>query len=175
MRKEILRCAMAIGLGMLIAVGVRNLVAEAFEVPSGSMEDTISIGARVIGEKVSYLFRDPARGEIVTFVDPENEDKLLVKRIIGLPGDVVEFSGGKVWINGKVLDEPYVVGETYPLQAMTNYAGVSIYTLGEDEYFMMGDNREDSQDSRVFGPVKRDAILTHVVVCFWPLDKIALL
>ena len=127
---------------------------------------------------------DPQPGDIVTFEDPETADaapqnrRILIKRVIATPGQTVELQDGKVVVDGQVLDEPYAVGESWPLpvQSGTLQEPVTFpYTLGEDEYWVMGDNRENSLDSRFFGPISRDAVTSRAWVIFWPPSEMKVL
>ena len=113
-------------------------------VPSGSMETTIPTRSLLVSWRLPYLVGDPAleRGDIVTF-QSEELGKLLVKRVVGLPGDRISFRDGKVYINGTELDEPYL-----PRQGITNVRGSASFTVPEECYFMLGDNRGGSDDSR---------------------------
>ena len=113
-------------------------------VPSGSMETTIPTRSLLVSWRLPYLVGDPAleRGDIVTF-QSEELGKLLVKRVVGLPGDRISFRDGKVYINGAELDEPYL-----PRQGITNVRGSASFTVPEECYFMLGDNRGGSDDSR---------------------------
>ena len=113
-------------------------------VPSGSMETTIPTRSLLVSWRLPYLVGDPAleRGDIVTF-QSEELGKLLVKRVVGLPGDRISFRDGKVYINGTELDEPYL-----PRQGITSVRGSASFTVPEECYFMLGDNRGGSDDSR---------------------------
>lgn len=168
LRRDVLKWFLAIGVGILASVLFRVYVAEAFEVPTGSMLNTIQLNDRIIGEKVSYLFRDPQRGDIVTFPSKTEPGMILVKRIIGLPGETLTLHEGQVYVDGHLLDEPYVTGPTFPAYG----EGLDgAYVLGPDEYWVMGDNRTNSSDSRFFGPISREDILTHVCLVFWPFSE----
>ena len=136
-----------------------------------SMSPTIpACDGRWLGEGFTYRFRDPHRGEIVVIhtrgqlggpvvPDPKARDLNLGKRVIGIPGDSVVGRGGRVFVNGRKADD--IPTDPFPLTS-----------LGEREYFVLGDNRSFSQDSRDFGPVPRDAIFGRVVLIYWPLDRI---
>lgn len=156
-----------------VSWGLRSFVIEPFEIPSASMEQTIQIGDRVFAEKLSNYFGNPQPGEIVTFESPEVAGRVLIKRLIATPGQTVDIKEGKLYIDGKVQDEAYTGGK--PTEVLETAPGVSIkypYTLKEREYWVMGDNRTNSADSRYFGPIERRSIFGHAVVCFWPLNRI---
>lgn len=132
----ILVFAIALGLSQFIT----RVIILQVEVPSGSMQDTIKVGDRVVALRLSYVFGNPKRGDIVVFPFPDDESVDYIKRIIGLPGETITGKNGLVYINGEPLDEPYVMdkldGDFGP------------YVIPEDSYFMMGDNRNNSEDSR---------------------------
>ncbi len=111
------------------------------QVTSGSMEHTIMTGDRVIGLRVSYWFETPQRGDIVFFKNPDDESEIFVKRVIGLPGETVEIKGGVTYIDGVAIEEPYLAEPARELD-------FGPYTFPEGCFFMMGDNRNNSSDSR---------------------------
>lgn len=137
------------------------------EVPSGSMRDTIWEGDRLFGFRLAYKFSEPERGDIVIFKFPDDETQNYVKRVIGLPNDIVQIKGGRVYINGDELDEPYIKdyifddGETYT------------YIVPEGCYFMLGDNRNNSKDSRywVNTYVKKEKIVAKVILRYYSGEK----
>jgi signal peptidase I len=150
-----------------VAVGIRTWVVQTFYIPSASMEPTLMIGDRILVDKVSYHLHAVHRGDIVVFSTPPGEDagpnvKDLVKRVIGLPGETVSSAGGKVVINGQPLSEPWLVSGTVTV-------GITPQKIPPDEYFVMGDNRSDSQDSRFFGPIHGSIIVGRVVLKIWPV------
>jgi signal peptidase I len=168
-------------IAVLIAVLLRTFVVQTFFIPSGSMEPTLQIGNRIVVDKLSYAFHSVHRGDIVVFARPPREDCAgppvadLVKRVIGLPGETISLSGhGDVVINGKRLDETWlpssVQGTTYPGPAGNDYALDHPYKIPANEYFVMGDNRDDSCDSRFWGPISGSLIVGKVDVRIWPLS-----
>lgn len=165
--KEILSWVKVIIIAIVIAFAIDFFIIANASVPSGSMEDTIPTSARIIGLRLDYLFEDPKRGDIVIFKYPDDESTDYVKRIIGLPGETVEIKDGKVYINGSdtPLDEPYVKG--------TPTGDFGPYHVPEDCYFMMGDNREDSWDSRYWDNtyVQRSKIVAKVYFMYFPKFK----
>ena len=149
---------------------VKIHVAEPFSIHSPSMEPALRPGDRVIVDKLRYRLADPRRGDVVVFDKPAQtggsaEVKDLVKRIIALPGDEIEVRDGIVYLNGKVLKEPY-------LRQGTVTTDVARQRLPDDRYWLMGDHREVSEDSRQFGPVPRSAILGRALVRIWPPSDI---
>ena len=153
---------------IILAILMRIFVIESYQVPSGSMMETIHIGDRLIGEKVSYRFTEPKRGDIVTFMDDGGAQgaDILVKRVIATAGQTVDFTeDGKVVVDGEVLDEPYTLGKpSYPLDSSITYP----YQVPEGHIWVMGDNRTNSGDSRVFGAVSLDVVTSHVIFIYWP-------
>lgn len=135
-----------------------------------SMEPTFEDAERLVVSRLHYLFGQPARGNIVVFnsVERPNGD-MLIKRIIGLPGETVEIRDSRVYINGAVLDEPYIKELCIPARCQD-----AVWELGPDEYFVMGDNRNGSSDSRKFGPVPADHLVGEVVFRYWPLHRFGL-
>ena len=128
-------------------------------VPTGSMTNTIMEHDRLIGFRLSYVFSEPERGDIIIFKYPDNEKENFVKRVIGIPGDVIEISDGHVTVNGEVLDEPYI---REPMETPTELT----YIVPEDSYFVMGDNRNNAKDSRYWQTtkkIKKDQILAKAI------------
>ena len=157
----------------------RTYVLEPFEVPTGSMLETIQLGDRLYGEKISYRFREPEQGEIVMFREPTDDTTILVKRVIATAGQEIDLIDGKVYVDGEELDEPYVSGkETYPLgrHASNLSADPSFpYTVPEGCVWVMGDNRTNSLDSRYFGPVPCENLVARAFLVYLPLSNFKLL
>jgi len=167
--------ALAFGFAWLF----NTFVASYFIVPTGSMLETIQLNDRLVGEKVSYHFREPAQGDIVTFLDPRDNTTLLCKRVIATGGQVLDLRDGTVYVDGQPLDEPYTAGK--PSEPLADYASnlagpISYpYTIPEGMVWVMGDNRTNSKDSRYFGPVSRESIVARGMFVYWPLSNIKLL
>ena len=163
--KEIFEWVKIIVSAALIAFVLNTFIIANSEVPSGSMENTIMTGDRVIGSRLSYRFEDPKRGDIAIFLFPDNEKIYYVKRIIGLPGETVDIVDGKVYINGsdEPLDEPYIREPMIPEAPMH-------FEVPENSYFMMGDNRNYSMDARRWENtyVKREKIIAKVLFRYFP-------
>ncbi len=156
--------------------GLRTFVVGTYEIPSGSMLDTIQIGDRVFSEKVSYYFRDPEQGDIITFADPENPQRTLIKRVIAVGGQTVDLKDGYVYVDGKKLDEPYTEGkQSLPLNTAYGVSVTYPYTVPDGYLWVMGDNRTNSADSRYFGAVSKDSVTGHANFTFWPLNRIGIL
>jgi signal peptidase I len=140
-----------------------NLATVRFIVQGPSMEPNFEDNQFLIVSRVKYLLGEPQRGDIVVFHYPGNTEEDYIKRVIGLPGEVVEIYDTLVYVNGVPLDEPYINEPCRPEQCRDN-----LWELGPDEYFVMGDNRNRSEDSRRFGPVPREFIVGEVFVRYWP-------
>jgi signal peptidase I len=167
-----------------VAVLLRTFVVQTFFIPSGSMEPTLQIGDRILVNKLSYHLHGVDRGDIVVFSRPPAENcggpevNDLVKRVIGLPGDVISLSGGYVYIDGKRLDESWLPtseqGVTSAGPAGTASDLAHPYRIPANDYFVMGDNRTDSCDSRYWGPISKSLIVGKVEVRVWPISSIKL-
>jgi signal peptidase I len=173
--KALVEWVLVIGGALLLAMLIRTFLLAAFFIPSGSMIATLNEGDRVLVNKLSYNLHDINRGDIVVFERPPNEPdtgiKDLIKRVIGLPGDVVEARDGRVVINGRYLDEPYVHCPTPgELTCTDSFEGKPV---PEGELFVMGDNRTASSDSRVFGTISADLVVGRAFVKVWPLNDIS--
>ncbi len=169
----LLRLVVLVAAVIVIVWALRTYVFQTYEVPSGSMEETIMPGDMVFAEKVSYYMHEPETGDIVTFDDPQIASRVLIKRCIAVGGQTVNINDydGLVYVDGEPLSEPYVEGETYTLNG-----GVSFpYTVPDGYIWVMGDNRENSQDSRYFGAIPISSVNGHGVLVYWPLDEIGLL
>ena len=145
---------------------VRPFVVEAFWIPSASMVPTLKYGDRVLVNKFIYRFTEPQRGDIIVFKSVEGDGQDLIKRVVGVPGDEIAVRGGTLFVNGEPQKEPYV-NKKYPDRSF--YAPT---TVPKDHVFAMGDNRANSQDSRVFGPVPEKNIEGEAFLRFWPPDRI---
>jgi signal peptidase I len=148
---------------LLLALVVHLFLAQATVVYGQSMEPNLYPYQRLIIDKVSYLVRSPIRNDIVV-LDLPSMNEMLVKRIVGMPGETVEIREGIVIIDGQPLPEPFPHDLSY--QNMTSLR------LGPLQYFVLGDNRDNSNDSRAFGPVDRQYIVGRVWMRYWPLDQL---
>jgi signal peptidase I len=173
---------------LVLTVLVKGFLVQAFFIPSRSMEPTLDVGDRVVVNRLAYRVGDPAHGQVVVFLRPTGSDQAptagpiswvrravaqglggtppgsedLIKRVVGLPGDVLEGRDGHLWRNGRLVKEPYLRPNTFT----SDFKKVRIKP---DNYWVMGDNREDSADSRVFGPVHRSALVGRAVLTVWPV------
>jgi signal peptidase I len=154
-------------LDLIVLVGaiyaLVNLATVRFVVDGPSMEPSFYNGQFLIVSRVSYLVSDPQRGDVVVFHYPRNTEEDYIKRVIGLPGDTVEIRDTEVYVNGQQLEEPYINEPCRPERCRD-----SVWELGPDEFFVMGDNRNRSQDSRDFSAVPREFVVGQVFVRYWP-------
>jgi signal peptidase I len=162
-----------LGAAVLIAVLLRTFVVQTFYIPSESMVPTLQKNDRVVVNKLSYKLHEIKRHDIVVFTTPpmvNPEFKDLVKRVIGLPGDKVQGKKGRLYVNGKVQDEDYLpAGDDGTTDAF------GPITVPPDTVWVMGDNRRNSEDSRVFGPIPQNTIVGRVFVRIWPPSRVDLL
>jgi signal peptidase I len=160
-----------------VALLIQAYLVKPYRIPSPSMEDTLLIGDRVLVDRISWRFSEPARGDIVVFHSPV-PGPVLIKRVVGMPGDTLSLRDGAVYVNGKRLAEPYVRrvdGRPEPTEPFPNglpWALQQPYTVPADSYFMMGDNRTDSGDSRALGPIARDRFVGRAFARYWPLGRV---
>ncbi|MBO8137732.1 MAG: signal peptidase I [Desulfotomaculum sp.] len=152
-------------IAVILAVIIRTFIVEPFYIPSGSMEPTLMINDRIIVSKVSYYFGEPERGDIVVFKYPKDPSKNFVKRLIGKPGDVVELRSSKLYVNGQEVPENYLLPGI-------RYADYGPVKIPDGHYLMLGDNRNNSEDSRYWGFLPEDLIIGKAVLIYWPIDRI---
>ena len=163
MKKEILSWIGCFVVAILAALFIVTFIGQRVQVDGHSMEDTLQDRDNLICDKLSYRFSDPERFDIVVIYPNDQKDKRWIKRIIGMPGETVRIDEeGNIYINGEILEEHY--GREVILDPQE-------ITLGEDEYWCMGDNRNHSSDSRVIGPVSRNHILGKAFIRIYPFSK----
>ncbi len=164
---EILQFAL---IALIIVVPIRTFIAQPFIVSGASMEDTFHSGEYLIVDQASYYFSKPERGDVIIFKYPRDTSKFFIKRIIALPGDTIKIENGKVTLytdeyeSGIVLEEPYVKS----MEASVNIEE----TLEDGEYFVMGDNRDQSSDSRIWGTLQEEHIVGRALVRLFPLHEL---
>jgi signal peptidase I len=175
-RRTLIEWGAIVVVAVLAALLLRAFVVQPYYIPSGSMEPTLHVGDKVLVNKLSYNFHPVHRGDIVVFKTPPDDNspgiKDLIKRVIGLPGETI-WSGpsGAIFINGRQLSEPWLSPEARanpgpPIQRMVIPAG---------DYFVMGDNRSNSTDSRMFGPISKGLIVGRAFLRVWPLSRLGTL
>ena len=179
MKKKILKELLSTGLYLLFVLLLTWLlitfVVQRTEVDGSSMEGTLSHGDNLFVDKISYRFNEPERFDIIVFPFQYKEDTYYIKRIIGMPGETVQIDEqGNIYIDGEILKESYGLEVIKPENI--GRAAEPI-TLGEDEYFVMGDNRNNSSDSRtdIVGNIHREDIIGRAWVRIWPFEKMGVL
>ena len=185
-RRNLLEWGVLILAALVIALVIKSFLFQAFFIPSESMTPTLKVGDRVLVNKLSYDLHDVNRGDIIVFEAPPSAQsagiKDLVKRAIALPGETITTDGdGHIVIDGRRLDEPYLPAGTIsrisdvPPGCGTPANGGAGCVVPKGHVFMMGDNRENSQDSHVFGPIDEETIIGRVFVRIWPISGLGLL
>lgn len=177
-------------IAVVLALFARTFVVQAFKIPTGSMEPNLLIGDHLLVNKFVFApslsrlesallpNRDIRRGDIIVFKYPEEPERDFIKRVIGLPGETIELRNKKVYVNGAAIDEPYAhflfpaspEGQAKPWDLRETYGPV---TVPSDQLFMMGDNRDNSQDSRFWGFLPRSFVKGRALVIYWSFDEAA--
>jgi signal peptidase I len=188
-RKSVLREYFeSIVIAVILALFVRTWVVQAFKIPTGSMENNLLIGDHLLVNKFVFgptplaigrtllPVRSPRRGDIVVFKFPDQPDRDFIKRVIGLPGETIELRNKKVYVDGRALDEPYVHFLTPPSTAGQEVTSLDVrerygpVTVPPDQYFVMGDNRDNSEDSRYWGFLPRSYIKGKALIIYWSYE-----
>ncbi|MGK7919676.1 MAG: signal peptidase I [Trichodesmium sp.] len=159
-------------IALLLSLLVRILIAEPRYIPSNSMIPTLEVGDRLVVEKVSYHFHPPTKGDIIVFQPPQQlqrygykKNQAFIKRVIGLPGDTIKIENGLVYINDQPLSENYIAEPP-------EYSLATSVTVPKNQYFVMGDNRNNSNDSHVWGFLPRKNIIGRAIFRFWPYQRV---
>ena len=166
---ELLEWIKTLGIAAVLAVGIRTFIVEPRYIPTGSMIPTLKVNDRLLVEKVTYRFREPQRGDIVVFSPTETLQESgytddFIKRVIGLPGDTIEVRDGKVFVNTRPIVEEYIL-------APPAYRFGPV-TVPEEQYLVLGDNRNNSYDSHEWGFVPRSNFIGRAAFRFYPFDRI---
>ncbi len=175
----------AIVIAILIAFFIRTFVVQAFKIPSGSMKPTLLVGDHILvnkfiyGVKMPYLrntilpFRDPKRGDIIVFIYPEDRSKDFIKRVVGVPGDTLEIRDKRIFLNGLpfndghgVYTDPLIIPGA--LQPRDNFGPI---TVPRESLFVMGDNRDESYDSRFWGFVEKKDVMGKAMIIYWSWNR----
>ena len=168
--KSVLReYAEALIVAVLLALVIRTFVVQAFKIPSGSMLATLQIGDHILVNKFLYYFTLPQRGDIIVFKFPQDETRDFIKRVIALPGDRLEIRGKQVVINGVPLTEPYAVHSDGPFARGAEQEHLGPLVIPPGKLFMMGDNRDHSMDSRVWGLLDEGKIKGKAFIVYFSL------
>lgn len=170
----VIELAEVVIISLAIILPIRYFLVQPFYVKGASMEPTFDDHEYLIIDEISYRFRDIERGEVVVFRYPNDPRQYFIKRIVGLPGETVTVKDRQVIISSGDDPEGYVLDESEYLPPDRITSGDKTVTLGEEEYFVLGDNRGSSLDSRTFGPLPERHIVGRVWVRGWPLDRVTL-
>jgi signal peptidase I len=196
---SLLELVMIVVVALGLALTIQAFIVKPFRIPSGSMLPTLDVGERVLVDRVSYRFSEPSRGDIIVFKPPKGADQggicgnprepddghpcstptsqrsnqNFIKRVVAVPGDRLFLKDGRVYIDGKRQDEPFVDPEFDPNCDKCNLPRA--ITIPPDHFFMMGDNRDESEDSRYWGPVPKKWIIGNAFATYWPPKKIGTL
>ena len=195
-KSSIVELFIIVPIALLLALAIQAFLVKPFRIPSESMVPTLSVNQRVLVDRVTFRFSDPHRGDVVVFKAPQGADENLcgvqhsedqacpkpteeqsdenfIKRVVAVPGDRLQVIEGRVYINGKRQDEPFLNEDTDFNCEICNLR--EPVTIPPDHFFMMGDNRGESADSREWGPVPEDWIVGNAFFTYWPPSKIGIL
>ena len=184
-KSKVREYAESIIIAILLALVIRTYMVQAFKIPSGSMEDTLAIGDHLLVSKFMYgtkvpfsanrilKIRDPRRDDVIVFEYPEDPSKDFIKRVVGTPGDLVEGKDKKVYINGKLYENPHEIHKEKDVipKEMNPRDTFGPVTVPAGSYFVMGDNRDRSYDSRFWGFVSNDRIKGLALIKYWSWDQ----
>jgi signal peptidase I len=163
--RMVLEVVVIVAAAFAIAMLVQAFAVKPFTIHQISMQPTLLEGDRVLINRLVYHFRDPERGDVVVFDSPVQEDEDLVKRVVAVAGDSVAIKGGVLYVNGEPQQEPYLAESPFDGVDMTE--GV----VPEGRVFVMGDNRNNSGDSRLFGPIDTESIIGAAFAIYWPISR----
>lgn len=166
-RETVYEYAKAIIAALIVALFIITFLVQGFYIPSGSMRPTLEVGDRIIVNKFIYRFQDPERSQIIVFRYPVEPNRKFIKRVIGVGGDKIEIIGGQVFVNDTLLEEEYTLTPGF-----SNYGPI---VVPEDNYFVLGDNRNNSEDSRFWGFVPQENVVGQALLIFWPISRTKLL
>jgi signal peptidase I len=162
-------------ISLVIIIPIRYFLIQPFYVKGASMEPNFFDHEYLIIDEISYRFNPPKRGDIIVFRYPRNPQEYFIKRIIGLPGEKVQFKDGEVYVFNKQHPDGYILKEAYlPVGTKTYNTSDDMITMSDNEFFVMGDNRNSSKDSRTFGPVDKSFLTGRVMLRGWPFNRVNL-
>jgi signal peptidase I len=162
-----------IAIALLISLPIRFFIAEPFIVNGASMDPTFATGQFLIVDRLSYRFNEPKRGDVIVFRYPNNPSTYYIKRIIGLPGEKLRADNGKISIENKDNASSSPLVEAYIGDSHRSYDNF-VTSLDDDQYFVMGDNRRESSDSRAWGPLQKDLIIGRPALRLYPITKLSI-
>ena len=160
--RTVVEIVVIVAAAFAIALLVQAFLVKPFTIHQVSMRPTLEDGDRILLNRLTYHFRGPARGDIIVLHSPISMNEDLVKRIVGVAGDRLSVAGGKLYVNGVAQDEPYLLEQNFDGEMPET-------TVPSGEVFVMGDNRNNSGDSRLFGPISTDSIIGSAFVVYWPI------
>ncbi|MFA6981938.1 MAG: signal peptidase I [Patescibacteria group bacterium] len=169
--KESLKDFLKLGVITAVIFVLTNVfVGELMVISGSSMEPNFHDNEQILSEKISYRFTQPRRGQIVVVKHPTEKGRLIIKRIVGLPGETMLISHGQIFIDGTKLEEPYMPLEVDSEGRNAIPTGVN-FKIPENSYVVLGDNREDSIDSREWGPINKNSIIGRTILVYYPLTE----
>jgi signal peptidase I len=167
--REVVSYLFTIALALFLITALKLFIVDIYAVPTGSMSPTIAVNDRIIAEKISYHFTPIRQFDVVTFIDPINPERTLVKRVIAVGGQTVDLRDGYVFVDGTALNEPYTLNRpSYPLGTVGGREIRYPYLVPEGCIWVMGDNRTDSADSRYFGSIDVSSVSGRSILVAWP-------
>lgn len=155
----------SIAVAVILALVIKTFVFQFYYIPSGSMEPTLQINDKILVTKYSYKLKEPERGEIIVFEYPYDKKLSYIKRLIGLPGEQIQIKDSQLYVDDVLVEENY-------LPEGLTFEDFGPVQVPEGQYFMLGDNRNHSSDSRVWGFVDKDLLIGKARLTYWPLDRI---
>ncbi|MEW5758283.1 MAG: signal peptidase I [Candidatus Omnitrophota bacterium] len=170
-------------IAFILAMVVRTFIVQAFKIPTGSMRMTLIEGDHILVNKFIYgaripltdirlpKVREPKRGDVIVFLEPEEQKKYFIKRLIGLPGETIEIKDGNIYINGKIIDNNLINNRYYYNKGDFGEAGKKI-TIPSNSYFVLGDNSNSSRDSRYWGFLPKKNLTGQAMLIYWPITRI---
>jgi signal peptidase I len=179
-RRQLLEFVVTLAVAFALVFGfIKPAVADSYRIPSSSMEPTLHgcegcNNDRVLANKFIYRFTEPERGQIVVFRSVEDDETLLIKRVVGIPGDRIQLRGGTLYVNGQPQEEPYVHANPCN-KYMPKTCAFGPVRVPRGHVFLMGDNRAVSHDSRFFGAVPEENVVAEAFLRYWPPDRIGML
>ena len=169
--KEILKASL---IALIIVIPIRFYVAQPFIVSGASMSPTFESGHYLVVDQLSYRFEEPDRGNVIIFKYPRDNSKFFIKRIIGLPGETLTLKAGVLTIANSMHPDGFVFEEPY-IAEVSRSSGAFSVVLGDNEYFVMGDNRSQSSDSRIWGPLQKELIVGRAFLRLFPIRQVDVL
>jgi len=173
----VLEVVETLALTLVIFLVVQNFVAQPFEVEQHSMEQTFTQGQYVLVDRLSHLWSPYARGQVVVFRPPVEVSSVpdpFIKRVIAVGGDTVDIRDGEVLVNGLALDEPYLYRDADGTAGPTEAGTTDHWVVPQGDLFVMGDHREVSSDSRIFGPIPISSVIGRAILRYWPVTALSL-